>query len=185
MWVWKGEQVKPWVKSADLLTALRIPLAIVFPFVGHAGWQLAIVGVAAGTDYLDGWLARRYGGSRVGAVLDPIADKVFMVAAFLTVTERGLLAWWEILGVLARDIVATVGSIGVWLLRRPVALPARAGGKAVTVCQLLTLTAFIGESPLVRPLAWATAAIAVYAIWDYGRAAARVSRSVSPPDQPS
>ena len=171
-----GEQVKPWVKTADLLTAIRIPLAIVFPFVEHAGWQLAIVGVAAGTDYLDGWLARRFGGSRVGAVLDPIADKIFMVAAFLTVIERGLLAWWEIVGVLARDIVATIGSIGVWLLRRPVALPARAGGKAVTVCQLLTLTAFIGESPLVRPLAWATAAIAVYAIWDYGRAAARATQ---------
>jgi CDP-diacylglycerol--glycerol-3-phosphate 3-phosphatidyltransferase/cardiolipin synthase len=173
--------VKPWVKTADLLTALRIPLAVLFPFVGHAGWQLVIVAVAAGTDYLDGWLARRYGGSRLGALLDPIADKVFMLAAFLTVAERGLLAWWEIVGVLARDIIATIGSIGVWLLRRPVSLPARAGGKAVTVCQLLTLTAFIGESPLVRPLAWATAAIAVYAIWDYGRAAARVSRHDSQP----
>jgi hypothetical protein len=106
-----------------------------------------------------------------------------MLAAFLTVAERGLLAWWEIVGVLARDIIVTIGSIGVWLLRRPVSLPARAGGKAVTVCQLLTLTAFIGESPLVRPLAWATAAIAVYAIWDYGRAAARVSRHDSQPEK--
>src|SRR5690348_18023113 len=40
---------------------------------------------------------------------------------------------------------------------RPVALPARAGGKAVTVGQILTLVAFVVESPLVRPLAWATA----------------------------
>jgi len=175
--------VKPAVKSADVLTALRIPLAVAFPFVGHAGWQLAIVGAAAVSDFLDGWLARRYGGSRLGAILDPIADKVFMLAAFLTVAERGLLMWWEILGVLARDIVAAIGSVSVWLGRHPVALPARAGGKAVTVCQLLTLTAFIGESPLVRPLAWATAAIAVYAIWDYGRAAARAARDVSEPKE--
>ena len=175
--------MKPAVKSADVLTALRIPLAVAFPFVGHAGWQLAIVGAAAVSDFLDGWLARRYGGSRLGAILDPIADKVFMLAAFLTVAERGLLMWWEILGVLARDIVAAIGSVSVWLGRHPVALPARAGGKAVTVCQLLTLTAFIGESPLVRPLAWATAAIAVYAIWDYGRAAARAARDVSEPKE--
>jgi hypothetical protein len=53
------------------------------------------------------------------------------------------------------------------------ALPARAGGKAVTVGQILTLAASIAESPLVRPLAWATAAVGLYAIWDYGRAAAR------------
>jgi len=78
-------------------------------------------------------------------------------------------------GVLLRDILAVLGFFGTWLLRRPVALPARAGGKAVTVAQILTLVAYGAGSPLVRPLAWATAAIAVYATWDYGRAAARVA----------
>lgn len=169
--------MKPWVKSADLLTASRIPLALAFPFVQSPLWQLAIIAVVAVTDVLDGWLARRYGGSRLGAVLDPIADKLFMVAAFLTVAERGLLTWWEMLGVLARDIVAAIAAFTVWLLGRPTALPARAGGKAVTILQLLTLTAFIMESPLVRPLAWATAAVAVYAIWDYARVDARARRA--------
>lgn len=169
--------MKPWVKSADLLTASRIPLAVAFPFVQSPLWQLAIIAVVAVTDVLDGWLARRYGGSRLGAVLDPIADKLFMVAAFLTVAERGLLTWWEMLGVLARDIVAAIAAFTVWLLGRPTALPARAGGKAVTILQLLTLTAFIMESPLVRPLAWATAAVAVYAIWDYARVDARARRA--------
>jgi len=166
--------VKPWLTVADVLTALRLPLAAAFLLVDDHGWQLAIVAAAAASDYFDGRLARRFGSSRVGVVLDPIADKLFMGAAFLAVASHGLLTWWEILLVLARDIVAAVGTIAVWLLERPVALPARAGGKAVTVCQLLTLVAFIAESPLVRPLAWATAAIAVYAIWDYGRAASRV-----------
>ena len=166
--------MKPWVTWADLLTALRLPLAVAFPFVRHAGWQLGLVAAAAASDFFDGLLARRLGESRAGAVLDPIADKLFMAAAFLTVARRGLLNPIEILGVLARDIVAALGSAGAWLLRRPVALPARAGGKAVTVLQLLTLVAFIAESALVRPLAWATAAVGLYAIWDYGRAAARV-----------
>jgi hypothetical protein len=57
------------------------------------------------------------------------------------------------------------------------ALPARAGGKVVTVLQLLTLVACIVNSPHARRLAWATAAVGLYAIWDYGRAAARASGS--------
>ena len=167
--------MKPALTRADVVTALRLPLAAVFPFVQRPAWQLAIVGAAAVTDFVDGILARRFGESRVGAVLDPIADKAFMVSAFVTVASRGLLEWYELLGVLLRDVLAALGFLGTWLLRRPVALPARAGGKAVTVAQLLTLIAFIAASPLVRPLAWATAAIAVYATWDYGRAAARVA----------
>ncbi|HXV90946.1 MAG TPA: CDP-alcohol phosphatidyltransferase family protein [Gemmatimonadales bacterium] len=165
--------MKPRFTVADVVTALRLPLAVAFPLTESHGWHLAIVATAAASDFVDGRLARRLGPSRAGVVLDPVADKLFMLAAFLTVARHGLLTWWEILLVLSRDIVAGLGALGVWLLERPVALPARAGGKAVTVCQLLTLVAYIAESPLVRPLAWATSAIAVYAIWDYGRAAAR------------
>ena len=165
--------MKPRFTLADAVTALRLPLAVAFPFIESHAWHLAIVATAAVSDFVDGRLARRIGPSRAGVVLDPVADKLFMLAAFLTVARHGLLTWWEILLVLSRDIVAGFGTLGVWLLGRPVALPARAGGKAVTVCQLLTLVAYIAESPLVRPLAWATAAIAVYAIWDYSRVAAR------------
>lgn len=168
--------MKRWVSWADLLTALRLPLAALFPFAPNPGERLAIVGVAAASDFLDGIVARRVGGSRLGAVLDPVADKLFMATAFLTVAEQGLLAWWEIAGVLIRDLVAVAGAAAVWIFKRPVALPARAGGKAVTVCQLLTLLAFIAGSALVRPLAWATAAVSCYALWDYGRAAARAAR---------
>lgn len=164
--------MKPRFAVADALTALRIPLAILFPFVRSPGWQIVIVATAAASDVADGILARRVGGSRAGVVLDPVADKLFMAVAFLTIARRGLLTWYELLGVLLRDILAVLGFVGTWLLRRPVALPARAGGKAVTIAQLLTLVAAIAESAYVRHLAWATAAIAVYAIWDYGRTAA-------------
>ncbi|HEY6208693.1 MAG TPA: CDP-alcohol phosphatidyltransferase family protein [Gemmatimonadales bacterium] len=166
--------MKRWVTWADMLTALRVPLAIAFPFVRRPAWQLAIVAVAAASDFFDGLLARRLGPSRTGALLDPVADKLFVASAFLTVAGRDRLHPIEILGVLARDIVAGLGWLGTLVLRRPVALPARAGGKAVTVLQLLTLVAFIEESSFVRPLAWATAAVGLYAIWDYGRAATRV-----------
>jgi CDP-diacylglycerol---glycerol-3-phosphate 3-phosphatidyltransferase len=174
--------VKPWGTWADVVTALRLPLAALFPFVHRPAWQLVIVCVAAASDFVDGILARRVGSSRVGAVLDPVADKVFAAAAFLTLAGRGLLTWYELVGVLLRDILAVLGFLGTWLLRRPVALPARAGGKAVTVAQILTLLAFIAGSPIARPLAWATAGIAVYATWDYGRAVARVA--AAPPPSP-
>jgi len=167
--------VKPWGTWADVVTALRLPLAALFPFVHRSGWEFAIVAVAAASDFVDGKLARYVGASRAGAVLDPIADKVFAATAFLTIFSRGALAWYELAGVLLRDILAVFGFLGTWLLNRPVALPARAGGKAVTVAQILTLVAYTAGSSLVRPLAWATAAIAVYATWDYGRVAARVA----------
>lgn len=169
--------MKPRFAVADALTAVRFPLAVLFPIARAPAWQLAIVAVAAATDVADGILARRLGSSRAGAILDPIADKFFMVTAVVTIARRGLLEWYELLGVLLRDFVAVLGFVATWLLRRPVAVPARAGGKAVTIAQLLTLVAAIAESPHVRPLAWATAAIAVYALWDYGRTAARRSEA--------
>lgn len=169
--------MKPWFAVADVPTALRLPLAILFPFVRSPIWQLVIVAAAAASDVLDGILARRFGGSRAGAILDPVADKVFVVSAFLTVWQRGLLEGYELAGVLLRDMIAVAAFLGTWLLRQPVTLPARAGGKAVTIAQLLTLVAAIADSALVRPLAWATAAIAVYALWDYGRAATRTTTS--------
>jgi CDP-diacylglycerol---glycerol-3-phosphate 3-phosphatidyltransferase len=167
--------VKPWVTWADMLTALRVPLAAAFPFVPHPGGQLAVVAAVAATDFFDGVLARRFGSSRTGAVLDPVVDKLFMAVAFLTVARWGRLHPIEIAGVLARDILAFLAFLAVWVRRRPTTLPARAGGKAVTVCQLLTLVAFIADSPFVRPLAWATAAVGLYAIWDYSRAASHFS----------
>lgn len=156
---------------ADLLTALRLPLAVAFLVVPHAGWRFAILSVAAASDLLDGALARRFGGSRLGSFLDPVADKLFMAAAFTVVLLSRQLAWFEVVGVMARDLVATAAFLTVVLRKRPAAIPARAGGKAVTVAQLLTLLAFLAESPLIRPLAWATGAIALYAIWDYTRVA--------------
>jgi phosphatidylglycerophosphate synthase len=165
--------VKPWMTRADLLTALRIPLAAAFPFAPRPAWQLALVGAAAASDFFDGMLARRLGASRAGAILDPIADKLFMAVAFLTVMRGGVLQPAEIAAVLGRDIVAALGYLGAWLWRRPMVLPARAGGKVVTVLQLVTLVACIVRSPYARPLAWATAAVGLYAIWDYGRAAAQ------------
>jgi len=160
---------------ADVFTVIRLPLAVAFPLVDDR-WRLVVLALAAGSDLLDGFLARRIGSSRFGPFIDPVADKLFMAVAFGTVLFSGQLTWWELVGVLARDIAATVAFLVTSIRGHASAIPARAGGKAVTVLQVATLTAFVIGSPFLRPLAWATAAVALYAIWDYTRAAKAASR---------
>ena len=147
-----------------------------FVLVSDTNWRIAILAAAAASDFADGFVARRWGSSRLGAFLDPVADKLFMIAAFLVVIDAGVLKLYEIVGVLARDIAAAIAFLATILLRRPSLIPARLGGKAVTVGQLLTLFAFLVGSPLLRPIAWATAAVALYAIWDYSRSAGAARR---------
>src|SRR3989442_15770061 len=106
MWRGRAGQVKPWVTWADVLTALRVPLAVAFPFVRHPGAQLGVVAAVAATDFFDGMLARRFGSSRGGAGLDPVAGKLFMAPAFLAVARSGRLPPLEIGGVLARGVLA-------------------------------------------------------------------------------
>jgi phosphatidylglycerophosphate synthase len=173
----KGEQGRSRWTTADLLSVVRIPLALAFPFVDNQA-RLVLLAIAGATDLLDGPLARRFGSSSLGPVIDPVADKLFMASAFGVVAFSGRLEWYEIVGVLLRDIVATIAFVATFLSHRPRAIPARAGGKAVTVAQVLTLVAFLADSPQLRPLAWATTAIALYAIWDYYRVAPTAERRV-------
>lgn len=154
---------------ADGITLLRIPLAIVFPIVTSTPVRLVVLGLAAATDLGDGWVARRFGSSRIGAVLDPIADKLFVAVAFAVVLASGRLTWYEVIAVLARDIVATVAFFSTLATGRATAVPARLGGKAVTLLQMLTLVFFVLDLPRLRPLAWMTAGVACYAIYDYNQ----------------
>jgi CDP-diacylglycerol--glycerol-3-phosphate 3-phosphatidyltransferase/cardiolipin synthase len=157
---------------------MRIPLAVAFVLLPGRDWRLAILGAAAASDLLDGPLARRFGSSALGTIVDPIADKLFMACAFGVVAFSGRVELYEIAAVLLRDFVAAVAFVSTFMSHRPRAIPARPGGKAVTVAQVLTLVAFLLDSPLLRPLAWATGAIAIYAIWDYYRVAPRDQRRI-------
>jgi cardiolipin synthase len=165
----RERQARPALAGPDALSLARIPLAVAFIAVGDTWVRPVVLAVAVLTDLLDGFLARRVGPSRLGVALDPVADKLFMAAGFWVVLRSGMLAPLEVAGVLLRDIVAFLAYVTTVVRGRPTTLPARAGGKAVTVAQVLTLIAFLAESDLLRPLAWATAAVSVYAIWDYTR----------------
>jgi cardiolipin synthase len=168
----QGRTGRVWT-VANVLSASRIPLAAVFALVAAPRVRVAVLAAAAATDLLDGWTARRFGPSNLGAKVDGVADKIFYLTAFAVLAVSGALAPLEVLGVLVRDILTPFGYLASVVARRPFTTPARAGGKAVTVGQSLTLCAWLLDSPLLRPLAWATAAMALYALWDYGRLAVR------------
>jgi cardiolipin synthase len=158
---------------ANLASLSRVPLALLFALEPAVGVRLAALAAAAATDLLDGWLARRRGRSRLGAWMDPVADKIFMLTAFAVLGASGALSWLEVAGVLLRDVLAPLGYLASVVARRPFAVPARFWGKAVTVGQTLTLFAWLLGSSSLRPLAWATAAMALCAMADYGRLAVR------------
>ena len=81
--------------------------------------------------------------SRIGSVLDPIADKLFVAVAFGVVLFSGRLTWFEIVAVLARDIVATVAFVSSIATGAATSVTARLGGKAVTLLQMITLVVFV------------------------------------------
>jgi len=173
-----GRQGRGAFGLADLLSLARLPRAAAFVVFPEGDVRLAILAVAGFTDLADGWLARWRGGSRLGGLLDPVADKIFVAAAFFVVLMSGRLTWWETALVLLRDILASLAFFVAVATRRPRAIPARAGGKAVTLLQLATLLAFLLDSPNLKHLAWAAAAVGLYAIYDYARAIPTDTRPV-------
>ena len=88
----------------NLLSILRLVLAACFPLIAP-GWRLPVVVAGGLSDFLDGFVARRFNaGSPSGQLLDGIADKLFVFSVVLTLTLSGPLAWWQMLLVIARDL---------------------------------------------------------------------------------
>jgi phosphatidylglycerophosphate synthase len=149
----------------NLLTAARFPLAVGF-LATEATWvRLAILGMASASDLLDGWLARKLGStSRSGALLDPVADKVFMLAAFTAFLVHGevTVAQWGVL--LLRDWATALGAAVALVVPglTPATFQARMSGKIVTVLQLaaiLALTLDAEQAVLVtQVVGWASIA---------------------------
>ncbi|HED40798.1 MAG TPA: CDP-alcohol phosphatidyltransferase family protein [Chromatiales bacterium] len=97
----------------NAITILRIIL--VLPVVvallnEHYGIALLLFGVAGVSDGLDGYIAKHYHcTSRLGSILDPLADKLLLVSTYLSLAWLGLLPWWLVLIVMARDLMIVAG----------------------------------------------------------------------------
>lgn len=126
----------------NLLSGSRIGLAAIFVAADGAAVRLAVIVVAALTDYLDGFLARRVNAtSRWGALVDPVADRFFALAAVATLLFDGLLSVPQYFAFIARDLATAVGFLVAKAMPalRPVDFKARWTGKAVTALQFATL----------------------------------------------
>ena len=133
---------------ANALTVFRIALvpAIVLLTVAREDtarwWAFAIFLLAAFTDTIDGWLARRAVGiSRLGQLADPIADKLLIIGSLGVLAYVGDLPWWAVIIIVIREAAVTLQR--VWLLRRGVVMPASRFGKAKTVSQVLAVTLYL------------------------------------------
>lgn len=125
----------------NLLTLLRITLVplLALRILQHDyDAALTIALVAAITDALDGLLARRFGWqSRLGGILDPLADKAMLVVSFVTLAMIGAIPAWLAVLVIVRDLVIVLGATGYHYLIGPFdAEPSRLS-KATTLLQIL------------------------------------------------
>jgi cardiolipin synthase (CMP-forming) len=100
------------VTVPNALSALRILGVPVFLWLilrGNDGWALAVLVLSGATDYLDGKIARRYHlVSRIGALLDPVADRLYILAALIGLAARQILPWWLVGILLGREVFMSV-----------------------------------------------------------------------------
>jgi cardiolipin synthase (CMP-forming) len=171
----------PLLNWPNAVSFARIPLAVAFWLVPAPAVRIGILLVAAATDWFDGWLARRRGGSVPGGeIIDPVFDKLFVLAVITALALENRLGATDVLLILVRDILVVVGGALVLGFGARPRMRARMSGKSVTALQLATLVAAIAWQELVRPLAIVTGAAGAAAAVDYA-AAARRSLHRSPP----
>ena len=154
----------------NAISLSRIVFAAGFVAVPEVGARLALIGAASATDFLDGWIARRRGSvSRWGALIDPLADRVVVLAAVATYVGRGELSAGQALTLLARDIATALGFLVAQVVPalRRARFAARPLGKVVTLLQLAGLFAVLLAPSLVGALVATIGVLSAAAIADY------------------
>jgi CDP-diacylglycerol--glycerol-3-phosphate 3-phosphatidyltransferase len=148
--------------ALSILRLLGVPLFLWLALGPQAdGWAVIVLGVGGLTDYADGKIARRYNlTSKLGALLDPAADRLYILATLVALTVRGIVPIWLVALIIGRDVVL---GLALFVLRRYGYPPPEVHflGKAATLNLLYAfplLLLSVGDNTLghlVRPLAWA------------------------------
>lgn len=154
----------------NLISLSRVGLAAAFAVLKGTEQRLLIVAAAGVTDYLDGYFARTRGGtSRLGALVDPIADRFFILVAVSALLFDGVLATWQYAILISRDFMTAVGFLTArvvpWL--RSATFKSRFAGKVVTVMQLGTLAVALIVPQWLGPVVVLVGIASAYSIADY------------------
>jgi cardiolipin synthase len=152
--------------ALSVLRLIGVPLFLYLLLGPRAdGWAIVVLALSGVTDYLDGKLARLLDqGSRLGALLDPAADRLYVLATLVAFVVRDVVPWWVAAVLVGRDLLLAATFP---LLRRRglTALPVHYLGKAATFCLLYAFPLLLAAqadstfADLCRPLAWG------FAIW--------------------
>lgn len=163
----------------NTLTLSRIflvPLLVVVLLTRTEGWQLigaGIFAVAALTDWLDGYLARRRRQiTTLGIMLDPVADKMLISAAFISLVQIGLAPAWMVVVIVGREFAVT--GLRMVAVEKGVMIPASPLGKGKMATQVIAILllilgeTFLGPVASVAPAAlWLTVVLALWSGVDY------------------
>ncbi|MEO7015955.1 MAG: CDP-alcohol phosphatidyltransferase family protein [Leifsonia sp.] len=167
-----------------------VPVFLTFIVEGEDALALLVLVVSSITDFLDGYLARRLDQvSRLGQLLDPAADRLYIFAALIGLAWREVIPWWLVAVIVARDVMLAV--LGIILANHGFGpLPVHHLGKVATFCLFWALPLLmLGEAfdvlaPFSLPLGWAFALWGAFLYWWAGIVyigeTARVIRNVIP-----
>ncbi|PSL39350.1 cardiolipin synthase [Labedella gwakjiensis] len=161
----------------NLLSFLRlalVPVFLLFLIDGQDIAALIVLAVSGFTDFLDGFIARRFDQvTRLGQLLDPAADRLYILAAVLGLVMRELIPLWFVVAILARDILLVVVAI-VLVGAGHGALPVNRVGKLATACLfvglpvLMLAAAVPAISPVAQPVGTVIAVIGAILYWVAG-----------------
>jgi CDP-diacylglycerol--glycerol-3-phosphate 3-phosphatidyltransferase len=175
------------VSLADGLTIARaasVPFVVLlyaWNFHGHDYWATAVFCGAMATDWFDGRIARSRGRtSPLGSLLDPVADKVLVLAALVMLVDRNVVPGWMVAAIVVRELL--ISGLRLAALERGVVLHARDLGKLKTWSQAVAAASggFAAAGAWRDDIAWWALLVAVVLTWvsglDYARVAPRLWR---------
>ena len=164
---------------ATMVTTIRILLVPVFmalllvkiPY--GVFWAAAVFILAAATDGLDGYLARsRNEVTKLGILLDPLADKLLISAALVSLVQLGRISAWVAMLIIGREFAVT----GLRLIAagEGLVIPASKLGKLKTISQIVAVVAVLISFPGDQILLWIAVAITIWSGIDYFAKASEV-----------
>ncbi|MFT8395161.1 MAG: CDP-alcohol phosphatidyltransferase family protein [Propionibacterium sp.] len=173
------------VTVPNVLSALRlagVPVFLVLILMHRDVAAIVLLASASATDWLDGRLARGlHQVSRLGQMLDPVADRLYIAATVVGLAARGIIPWWFLAVLIARDVlmlclVPALKTVGY------TSLPVHFVGKAATFCLLYALPLVLlgagpwSWSPAAQVVGWAFALWGAFLYWWAGLLYARQTR---------
>ena len=123
-----------------LLRVLMIPLCLLFIILGYYKWGAFVFGLASATDFVDGYLARKYNQvTTFGKFADPVADKILVLTTMIALLHAGLYPWWAVCIVAIRELA--VDGLRMVAIDQRLVIPAGKLGKYKTVAQIFSVLA--------------------------------------------